>query len=196
MFFVLMMVATASQAEPSFDCTKASSTVEGAICDDAKIAALDVRLAERFKSAMATAAALDAGAGEAQADLRGTQRGWIKGRDDCWKSDDLRQCVEASYLHREVELVAYWMLEEPTATAFWACEGGPEVVTIFFATALPGARLEIGDSVRTVHLVPAASGSRYSGDFGEEIWTKGDEARYRAPDPDGTEYTCKLRAQD
>ncbi|MGB6188236.1 MAG: hypothetical protein WBF70_06640, partial [Aeromonas molluscorum] len=32
------------------------------------------------------------------------QRGWIKGRNECWKADDLRQCVLTNYQQRITEL--------------------------------------------------------------------------------------------
>lgn len=189
----VLMLPAALEAAPSFDCAKAESSAEELICTDAALAALDSRLAERFAAALATVRGLDAGSAEAEADLRATQRGWIGGRDECWKAGDLRSCVEQSYLTREAELVAFWMLEPASSTAFWSCSNpADEIVTIFFETALPSVRLEIGDRVSTAALAPAASGSRYEGAFGESIWIKGDEATYRAPDPDGSTKTCTL----
>ena len=84
------------------------------------------------------------------------------------------------------------MLEDPTGTAFWTCDNNPanEVVTMFFATERPSVRFERGDSVDTGALRRTASGARYEGSFGRSIWIKGDEAHYREPDPDGTEWTC------
>ena len=41
---------------------------------------------------------------EQQKSERAIQRGWIKGRNDCWKAGDLRQCVEESYQLRITEL--------------------------------------------------------------------------------------------
>lgn len=187
-----------AQEGPSFDCSKASSSAEELICADEELARLDRLVSDRFKAALDVAKGLDAGATEAVNDLRAYQRGWIGGRDECWKASDLRACVELSYLTREGELVAYWMLEEPTGTAFWTCDGNPanEVVTMFYATELPSVRFERGDGVATGSLSPTASGSRYDGDFGRYIWIKGDEATYREPDPDGTTHTCVLSRQN
>ena len=92
--------------------------------------------------------------------------------------------------------MARWLLEPPTATAFWECSSpADEIVTMFFDTPLPALRFEIGDRVSTATLVRTASGSRYSGESGEEIWMKGDEAQYRAPDPEGVRKSCRLRAR-
>jgi uncharacterized protein YecT (DUF1311 family)/membrane-bound inhibitor of C-type lysozyme len=186
-----------AQSGPSFDCAKAQGDAEVLVCEDAELAALDRLVAERFAAALETVRGLDSGAAAAEDELRAIQRGWIKGRDECWKAHDLRDCVEAAYLRREGELVALWILDEPTGTAFWACGGNPanEVVTMFFDTALPSVRFERGDSIDAGSLSPTASGARYDGSFGRFIWIKGDEATYREPDPDGTKYRCVLAAE-
>jgi uncharacterized protein YecT (DUF1311 family)/membrane-bound inhibitor of C-type lysozyme len=177
---------------PSFDCAKAESSAEKLVCSDADLARLDRLVAERYAAALDAARSLDAGAEEAEQDLRAYQRGWVGGRDECWKAEDLRACVAASYLRREGELVATWLLEEPVATVVWTCGGTPsnEVVTMFFATELPSVRFERGDSIDTGSRTRTASGERYDGSFGRFIWVRGEEATYREPDPDGTKYAC------
>lgn len=195
-FTACLLLATPvfAQEGPSFDCSKAQSSAETLICQDSDLARLDRLVAERYTAALAVIEGLDTGAEQAKQSLRAEQRGWIKGRDECWKADDLRTCVADSYLRREGELVARWMLEEPTGIAFWACGGNPsnEVVTYFYATELPSVRFERGDSVDTGSLVRTASGAKYEGSFGRSIWTKGDNAMYRDPDPDGSEWDCVL----
>lgn len=195
--FCAIAAPVVAQEGPSFDCAKAGTSAEEMVCADADLARLDRLVADRYAAAMAAARGLDAGADEAEAELRAYQRGWIKGRDECWKADDQRACVEASYQRREAELVATWMLEEPTNTAFWTCGGNPanEVVTMFFDTDLPSLRFERGDSIDVGVLTRTASGARYDGSFGRFIWIKGNEATYRDPDPDGTEYQCVLREE-
>lgn len=189
------MGAGLSAAQPSFDCAKAGSDAETLVCADAELAALDVVLAERFAAALTAAAGLDAWAEEAVGTLKATQRGWIKGRDECWKAEDLRDCVAFAYQSRAAELVTQWMLQDPVATVFWMCDENPanEVVTMFFDTALPSVRFERGDSIDTGLLVETASGSKYEGSFGRSIWTKGDSAIYREPDPDGRAFSCTRR---
>lgn len=183
-------------AQPSFDCGKAESDAEVLVCEDPGLAALDVAVTDRFKAAVEVARGLDVGAQEAVETLKAMQRGWIKGRDDCWKAEDLRDCVEFSYLSREGQLVATWLLEKPTATVFWSCGDTPanEVVTMFFDTTLPSVRFERGDTIDAGSLTRTASGSKYEGSFGRSIWIKGNEATYREADPDGTEYSCTSRS--
>jgi uncharacterized protein len=172
--------ATAVVAQPSFDCSKAGSSAEELICTDATLAALDRRMAERFAAALDVIATLDAGRDTAESDLRATQRGWIKGRDDCWKADDLAACIREAYETREVELVALWMLEEAMAVQEFVCDGNPanEVTVRFFDTDRPGIRVEYGDSIRAGWLVPAASGSKYALPFGGVFWARGTEALF------------------
>ncbi|MFD0981387.1 lysozyme inhibitor LprI family protein [Tropicimonas aquimaris] len=191
---------TLAQEGPSFDCSKAETSAEELVCSDSALAALDRRVAERYAAALEAARGLGAGAAEAEADLKAYQRGWIGGRDECWKASDgdVRACVEASYLRREAELVTQWMLEPPRSTAFWTCGGNPanEVVTMFFDTELPSLRFERSDSIDTGTLERTGSGARYAGSFGREIWIKGEAATYREPDPDGTSYDCELARQE
>lgn len=168
-------VATLS---PSFDCTRAQSDAEQLICADADLAALDLRLAERFAEALAVAEGLDAGAEEAATTLRAYQRGWVSGRDECWKSDDLRTCVQDEYLRREGQLVAEWMLQEPAEVVVYACDGNPanELTAYYFATQRPSARLEYGDSIDTATVVPSENGIRYEVTFGHSLTINGDTA--------------------
>jgi uncharacterized protein len=176
----LFLGAASAAAQPSFNCEKAGSDAEELICADERLSQLDQRLAQTYKTAVSAAENLDAGADTALKNLRASQRGWIKGRDECWKADDLRTCIESSYLMREGVLVATWILQEPATIAAYSCENNPanEVTAYFFDTELPGIRLEYGDGIKTGSLVPSASGAKYMTDFGGMFWTKGDTAQF------------------
>ena len=184
--------AAAAQDGPSFDCSRAESSAEELVCGDAALAEIDRRLAEVYGAALAAAEGLDAGAAEAAGTLKAMQRGWIKGRDECWKAADLRACVETSYLTREAELVATWMLQAPFAQARWVCEGNPanEVYLTYYDTPLPALRVEYGDAIDAMHLSLAASGARYEGSFGRSFWEKGGEAMLVWAE--GTEMSCEI----
>lgn len=186
--------SAAEAASPSFDCAKAQSDAEALICEDDALATLDRRLADRFDAALQSAQALDSGAQAAVAELRAYQRGWIAGRNDCWKADDLRACVETAYLTREGELVARYGLEAPSAAATYVCEGNPanEVTLSFYDTELPSARIEYGDEVGTASLAPSGSGSRYEGANGRSLWLKGDDLRFVWREGEG-EMNCSVR---
>lgn len=168
----------AKGTQPSFDCLKAETSAEELVCADRALAALDRRLAKRFAAAVEMVSSLDVGADAALDTLRATQRGWIKARDECWKAEDLRACIETTYLTRENELVARWMLQEPASISFFTCDGNPanEIAAYFYDTELPSVRLEYGDSIDTGSLTRTASGSRYDASHGRYIWVKGDAA--------------------
>ncbi|WP_428688087.1 MliC family protein [Roseibium sp.] len=176
---------------PAFDCSKAESQIETLICEDADLAALDRLINARFEEAVASIRKLDAGAEEAEKSLRAYQRGWIKGRNDCWKADTPKTCVELAYQRREGELVAQNMLEKPVGMARWQCGGNPanEVYTFFFDTELPSIRIEYGDTIDTGSLAPSGSGSRYEASFGRSFWSKGNEAVF--DNGDGNEQSCE-----
>lgn len=187
---ILCAVPALAQDEPSFECAQAVSTVEQMICTDPELAALDRLVSERYQAALEKIKARTDGTVAAETTLRAQQRGWIKGRDDCWKSDNPKSCVKFSYLAREGELVAKWALQPEVGQALWTC--GPsstiEITTYFFDTQLPSIRFEIGDTVDAGSLSPTGSGSKYQGSFGRTIWIKGSEALYE--DPDGLTYNC------
>jgi len=93
-----MMGPALHAAEPSFDCSKATHEVEELVCKDSELAALDRSLAGLYGVLMNNTPASE------QKLLRAEQRGWVKGRNDCWKSDDQRGCVKGEYEARIREL--------------------------------------------------------------------------------------------
>lgn len=144
----LWPLAAPAQEGPSFDCSQVESSTEKLVCDDPDLAALDRRLAAQFADALAVAEGLDTGAEDAAATLRAYQRGWISGRDECWKEPDLRACVETEYLRREAVLVAEFLLEAATSMTELSCGDGARFLTVsIFPTDQPGIRVEEGDHV-------------------------------------------------
>jgi uncharacterized protein len=79
----------------SFDCEKASSTVERRICANEQLSTLDEHLGRYYKSALAQV-------GRATDCLKADQRRWLKKRNAC--ADDA--CIEDSLLRRLGELDA------------------------------------------------------------------------------------------
>lgn len=167
-----MSLSTAALAqEPSFPCTKARGTVEEAICSVPTLAALDRKLDEVYKAATAKAK------GAPATQLREEQRGWVKGRNDCWKANGqetwitaswtvatVNDCVEAQMRLRTSELQALWQLTPPKTTSY-VCQGQPanEVVVSTFDTDPATIRLERGDRAITLWRVGTASEGRYEG---------------------------------
>jgi uncharacterized protein len=195
------LVSSPARAEgPAFDCTKADGEVEELICQDEGLAALDRKLDEVYKAALAKAE------NEHPPVLKTEQRGWIKGRNECWKAqgeDDpafltaswratsVHDCVEGQYRLRISELQALYQLVPERGPVLFACENNPAnaVVATFFESELPTARLERGDRTATVWLVPTGSGAKYEG-RNVEFWNKGDEAAVTWLDE---ELKCKVK---
>ncbi|WP_209001774.1 MliC family protein [Stappia albiluteola] len=184
----------AQTTTPSFDCARTDSEIETLVCSDERLAGLDAMMAETFTAAVA---ALDGAADQEEATnrLKAEQRGWIKGRNDCWKATDRQACVWDSYERRIAFLEARYFLADASDPVFYECENDPanEIVATFVSGSLPSVRLERGDAVEIGVLSPSASGSRYEGTFGIVFWTKGDEALVEWPQ--GNSFSCVVRQQ-
>jgi uncharacterized protein len=151
---------------PSYDCGKVrSGSIEALICADAELSALDRTLARAY------AAASKKAANERPPVLKSEQRGWIKGRDECWKSADKRECVREAYRVRTAELQARYRLVPGNGPVLFVCDGDPRsvVVATFFATDPPTLIAERGDSVSFMVAQRSASGTRYAG-RNESLW--------------------------
>ena len=170
---ILSLSAGVALAEgPSFGCSKAQAgSIEELICNDSALSKLDQKLAEVY------AAALDKAQNERPPTLRAEQRGWIKGRDECWKSEERRPCVEDEYKRRIAELQARYRLVAGSGPFVFACDGNPanEVVATFFRTDPPTLIAERGDSVSLMYLEPSGSGAKYRG-RNETFWEHQGEA--------------------
>jgi len=145
---------------PSYACDKVRrGSIEAIICKDAVLSALDRDLSRVYSAASRKAK------NEHPPVLRAEQRGWIKGRNECWKSGDKRRCVLDAYQRRIAELQARYQLVPGKGPVRFICEGNPanEVVTTFFRTTPPTLIAERGDSVSLMYLQPSGSGSKYRG---------------------------------
>lgn len=183
----LLATGFALAQTPAFDCRKASGETERQICSDSELGALDRTLSVVY------AAALRKARNEHPPMLKAEQRGWIKGRNECWKAADQQQCVAQAYRLRIAELQARYRLVPVSASATFICEGDSrnQVITNFFQTDPPSLIAEYGDSVSLMFQQPAASGARYQG-RNESLWEHQGEATvvwgYGAP-----EMRCQKR---
>lgn len=177
---------------PSFDCQAAESDAEALVCEDPDLAAIDRELARLYALAEA------AESGDGLAILRATQRGWIRGRDDCWKAaGTLADCVRDTYALRIAELrqgyAAARAGDGPSAGPYpYVCEGlDVPLSTTFVDAGTSLVVVEQGEIAVTLPLAPAASGARYAGQTYAgpmEFWADGDGALFT---PAGGEtYAC------
>jgi uncharacterized protein len=180
---IQVSVVQAEATLPTFDCGKATGEIETLICSDPDLAALDHKMDGIFKRAAAK------NTGAELKTLAAYQRGWIKGRNDCWKAQDKKQCTVESYNVRMVELqIQNGLVEVPTAIGF-VCNADDSVP--FFATFYndlepPAAVITYGNDQTIALAAPAASGSRYTAN-NMEYWEHHGEARV---DWYGTRLTC------
>ncbi len=191
---LLGFISTSQAAEPSFDCSKASGSIEELICQNDELATLDHKLAKYFKLATESYPA------EELKTLKAGQRGWIKGRNDCWKSEDKSGCVRSNYQQRITDLQITTGSAEITHSAVFLCnpEKHDSITAVFYnETELPAAvltRLSDGvDEQKLLFLTHSGSGSRYLGQ-NVEFWSKGSEAIVTWGVIDTAEFKCKLDA--
>ncbi|WP_210529904.1 lysozyme inhibitor LprI family protein [Rubellimicrobium arenae] len=178
-----------AQDGPSFDCAKASTWGERLVCSDPELARLDRNLQARFEAALAAAQAQTPAA---LLDLRATQRGWIKGRDDCWKGLYPNECVRANYLHREAQLVAGWSLEAPSWVTTYRCGSTAEIRVSYFDTEHPSVRIERGPETDVAVGEPGEEHTRYTSDLGSVFLVDADDAWLQWLG--GAEEACSLKA--
>lgn len=182
------MFDPAMAAGPSFDCSRIRpGSIEEMICRDARLSALDRKMAAVYKAASQKAL------NEHPPVLKAEQRGWIKGRDECWKHSDPQSCVEESYRLRIAELQARYGLVPGKGPIFYTCDGDPknEVIVTYFQTDPPTLIVERGDQVSLMFLQPSASGAKYQG-RNESLWEHQGEARIRWG-TDAPEMRCRIK---
>jgi uncharacterized protein len=179
-------------SSPTFDCKKAKGEIEALICNNPELINLDHQLADTYQQALAKASSLDTQPDKAVKNLKTLQRGWIKGRNECWKElEEKKSCVQSQYARRIAYLQTQWVLVPPSKTIRFECENkGEEFFAAFFVTqTIPSVAVEYGDRREIFVSSPAASGAKYTGDFGRSLWIKGDQATL-VWDPAQPEKSC------
>ncbi len=168
---LLSFPIVASAQGGTIDCARARGSVAALICSDDELAERDRALAAVFRAVSAKAT------GAMAKRLRAEQRGWVKGRNECWKAQQattwitatwtentVKGCVTAQYRLRTSELQAVWRLL-PVTTARYGCEHNPanEVVVNSFATDPATIRLERGDRTVTLWQVSDSGEASFEG---------------------------------
>lgn len=175
--------AAPQAATPSFDCSKSPGEFEQMVCNDPALAALDRQLADNFAQALAKASD--------KATLQASERGWIKGRDECWKAEDKPACVREAYIVRIVDLRIQQNLVVIPSAVEYRCDDNSKPFTATFYNDEPRAVvLTWGNDQAIVPAAVSASGARYAAD-GVEFWEHQGEARV---DFFGNKLICKPAA--
>lgn len=182
---------------PSFDCTMSDGEVTDLICETPMLARMDNELQRVYSLAETGTYASE----ERLQELTTMQRGWIGGRDDCWKATDKLQCVTTSYAQRihEIRQGFYDSRQEDdkgisNGPLSLACDGVDFGISATFIQADPGVVfLQWLDRSLALVQVPSGSGAKYEGTWDGEtatLFTKGEEAMFTPPGE--AEMTCKI----
>lgn len=156
----------------SYDCSEPSiGTIDAMICRSPALSSLDQQMSEVYAAAQAKAV------NEHPASLKSEQRGWLKGRDECWKQDDKNQCVTDAYTQRIAELQARYRLIKIADVLTFACNDNPddELVVSHFATQPATLIADYRESLSLMYRQPSADGVQYQG-RNESIAFKANEA--------------------
>jgi uncharacterized protein len=187
----LLSAPALAQSGPAFDCSKAEHEIEDLICQDEELAAKDRKLAEVYAAAIKVMEGVDSGGPEAIQELKTYQRGWIGGRNECWKAEDKRQCTADIYDRRIAQIQAKYFLIDGGDPVYYNCSDNSQIAVTFIPSEPPSIRMERGDSTEVGILSPAGSGSRYDADFGVFFWLQGDEAQVAWPQEN--EFNCVVQ---
>lgn len=132
------------------------------VCEIPALAARDRELARVYAQARQRVQ------GDAARRLAAEQRGWIRGRDDCWKSDDVQRCLDDAYRRRTAELQVLHRLVAARTALNLTCaapDGGPATAFILrsFDTDPPAAWIEPDPEQAVLFAEPEAGRTHYRG---------------------------------
>ncbi len=172
----------------SIDCAAASGDIAILVCGDTGLLSLDRKLATVY---------LDAQARQGNPPpvlFTAEQRGWIKERDDCWKSTNQRACVDSAYTLRIAELQATNLLVPTRGPVIYACprpDGGRDEIVAMFAQTNPrSVVLQKGDRSIVAYGTGSGGAVMYRG-ANVDFRVKGSEAQVTWF---GTATTCHEQA--
>jgi len=172
--------SAAEATKPSYDCAAASGNVEKLVCADEELAEFDQKIASVYASALKQTK------GQEQSLLVASQRGFIKGRNGCWKALDIRECAAFAYRDRIVELQATYGLVPARGPVTYICDdqSTSRATATYFETDPPSARIDLSRPFAAIDqsgtgliatLERSANGSKYVGrNF--TFWLKEDRA--------------------
>lgn len=179
---VLAVAASGAQAAKpevnigdGVNCTQArDGSMEALVCSDPELLALDKNMGEVYRQAVKKAAR------QKPSTLKAEQRGWVKGRDDCWKSPAQRDCVVEQYRNRTAELQARYRLVSFNGPIRFACNGDTrhELIAYFFDTQPASLIAERGDQQSFMLQQFKAGGQTFVG-RNEQMLLRGEKALVR-----------------
>lgn len=184
----VLALPAAAQVGPTYDCAKAQTAVEHAICNDPDLSFLDREIAALYQAAQAGP---DMNAVR-QSELTARQRAWIDSRNACASSPDLTACVTAIYGQRILELKSHYegASGDGGVASFgpvtFVCEAPVHGLNAVYLNGPVTRWVVVSWDDSAVTLVNAVSddGERYAPSvFGDpfEYWTSHDEEIFTIP---------------
>ena len=122
-------------------------TIDQMICTDAQLLKQDQQLAEVYQQALSKAA------NEKPPLLKAEQRGWVKGKAECWKEKDKKACASTLYTQRIAGLQARYELVPASKKLLLGCENNPanEVSLRYYQTSPATLIADYGDQVSLMY---------------------------------------------
>lgn len=152
LLLVTTLLATAqlqaASADSQINCqAKDKGTVDKLICSDPALLKQDQQLAEVYQQALLKAA------NEKPPILKAEQRGWVKGKAECWKEEDKKGCASTLYIQRIAELQARYELVPISKKLLLSCENNPanEISVRYYPTTPATLIADYGDQVSLMY---------------------------------------------
>ena len=174
-----LAAAPAAAQDASFDCKKASTPVEKAICEGNDTADLDRALATLYRAALEKA-------GDKRAAAEAAQRRWLAARDtSCGRAKPDTECLARLYKERIVALARAARGAPGTfITGRYAYREKAQAGEMFLAEMPDGTTLVLIDTVNVGHISP------HTCSFGDYVKDRqGDVLRFRSEE---ASKTCAL----
>lgn len=141
---LLPTVVFACLVDHQINChAKELNTIDQLICADSGLLQVDQHMAKVYQQALTKSDNRQAPV------LRAEQRGWIKGKAECWKDANQKACVTELYIRRIAELQARYDLVAVSKRIVLQCENNPahEVALRYYATTPATVIADYGDQV-------------------------------------------------
>ncbi|EGM79312.1 putative lipoprotein [Rheinheimera sp. A13L] len=138
----------AATADNQINCqAKDQGTIDKLICSDPELLKQDQQLAEVYQQALAKAV------NEKPPLLKAEQRGWIKGKAECWKAEDKKACASTLYIQRIAELQARYELVPISKNLLLSCDNNPanEISLRYYSTTPATLIADYGDQVSLMY---------------------------------------------
>ncbi|MCW8275153.1 MliC family protein [Pseudomonas sp. PCH199] len=186
--------ANAASFTTSFDCARATASIEKLICRDSQLAQMDVELMRLYRLALT-----DEHSVPPPDKVIVDQEFWIHDRNQCASESDPKACTIRSYAERAYQLrkgSAIVRTRDPDRITegpmAFRCPGLNAPLAVTFFTTLPGVvYLQWANASITLSQVPNDSGSRYTGkDYqgNYSFWQNGTVVLFQKPG--SGEMTC------